>query len=133
MAQRFARDSTFLAAGLGSLALVVSVYRYVLGVSNPTIAALTFLLVVLIVASASRLWVAVVTAVGAMLAFNYFFLPPVGTLTIADPQNWVALFVFLAVSLIASNLSAAVRPARRRPETGAMSWRACSISAATFL
>ena len=109
MAQRLARDSTFLATALGSLALVVAVYRYGFGVSNPTIAALTFLLVVLIVASASRLWVAVVTAVGAMLAFNYFFLPPVGTLTIADPQNWVALFVFLAVSLIASNLSAAVQ------------------------
>jgi two-component system sensor histidine kinase KdpD len=44
-----------------------------------------------------------------MLVFNYFFLPPVGTLTIADPQNWVALFVFLAVSLVASSLSAAVR------------------------
>ena len=44
-----------------------------------------------------------------MVGFNFFFLPPVGTLTIADPQNWVALFAFLAVSLVASNLSAAVR------------------------
>ena len=41
--------------------------------------------------------------------FNYFFLPPVGTFTIADPQNWVALFAFLAVSLVASNLSAVAR------------------------
>src|SRR4029079_5021243 len=39
-------------------------------------------------------------------AFNFFFLPPVGTLTIADPQNWVALIAFLTVSLVASRLSA---------------------------
>ena len=44
-----------------------------------------------------------------MLAFNYFFLPPVGTFTIADPQNWVALFAFLAASLIASQLGTRVR------------------------
>ena len=45
----------------------------------------------------------------AMLAFNFFFLPPVGAFVIADPQNWVALFAFLAVSLVASNLSAVAR------------------------
>jgi two-component system sensor histidine kinase KdpD len=41
-----------------------------------------------------------------MLCYNFFFLPPVGTFTIADPQNWVALFAFLATSLTASQLSA---------------------------
>jgi two-component system sensor histidine kinase KdpD len=44
-----------------------------------------------------------------MVSFNFFFLPPVRTLTIADPQNWVALFTFLAVSLVASNLSSMAR------------------------
>ncbi len=44
-----------------------------------------------------------------MLCFNFFFLPPVGTLTIADPQNWVALAAFLVVSVVASNLSARAR------------------------
>jgi two-component system sensor histidine kinase KdpD len=44
-----------------------------------------------------------------MTAFNFFFLPPLGTLTIADPQNWVALFSFLAVSLVASRLSSVAR------------------------
>ena len=102
-------DLARLAGGLGGITAAIVAFRLWLGVSNPTIAALTFLLVVLVVASTSRLWVAFVTAIAAMLGFNYFFLPPVGTLTIADPQNWVALFVFLVVSLIASNLSAAVR------------------------
>jgi two-component system sensor histidine kinase KdpD len=49
-----------------------------------------------------------------MLCFNYFFLPPIGTFTVADPQNWVALFAFLATSLTASQLSA--RAKRRTQE-----------------
>ncbi len=70
---------------------------------------MTFLVVVLVTAATSRLWVAIVTSLVAVLAFNFFFLPPIGTLTIADPHNWVALFAFLAVSLVASNLSAVAR------------------------
>jgi two-component system sensor histidine kinase KdpD len=30
-----------------------------------------------------------------MLTLNFFFLPPAGTFTIADPQHWVALVAFL--------------------------------------
>jgi len=67
------------------------------------------LLTVLATATAASLRVALVVAVAAMLAFNYFFLPPYGTLTIADPQNWVALFVFFAVAIVASQLSGALR------------------------
>ena len=48
-------------------------------------------------------------SVTAMLAFNYFFLPPVGTFTIADPQNWVALAAFLVTSIVGSQLSARIR------------------------
>jgi two-component system sensor histidine kinase KdpD len=44
-------------------------------------------------------------AVCATLSFNFFFLPPVGRFTIADPQNWVALAAFLITAVIASNLS----------------------------
>jgi two-component system sensor histidine kinase KdpD len=76
---------------------------------SPTTAALAFLLVVLATATLGRLWIATVVAVMAMLTLNFFFLPPVGTFTIADPQNWVALFAFLIVAVIASNLSAAVQ------------------------
>ena len=77
--------------------------------ANPTIVALALLLVVLVVAARAARWVAVIISVLAMLAFNFFFLPPVGTFTIADPQNWVVLFTFLAVSLAASHLSAVAR------------------------
>jgi two-component system sensor histidine kinase KdpD len=103
------RDGASLGIGLGAVAVVTLVYVSWLHVSNAAIVSTSFLMVVLFVAASARLWVAVVTSVAAMGAFNYFFLPPVGTLTIADPQNWVALVAFLVVSLVASQLSAAVR------------------------
>ena len=52
-----------------------------------------------------------------MLAYNFFFLPPIGTFTIADPQNWVALFVFLVTAITASQLSSS---ARRKAEEAAL-------------
>ncbi len=76
---------------------------------NPTIVALTFLLAVLVVSARWGLRHAVFMAVVATLAFNYFFLPPVGTFTIADPQNWAALFAFLVTAVIASQLSERAR------------------------
>ena len=78
-------------------------------VNNPTTVALTFLLTVLIVSTVWGLRVSVFTAVVGTLAFNFYFLPPVGTFTVADPQNWFALFAFLVTAVIASQLSARVR------------------------
>lgn len=40
-----------------------------------------------------------------MPCLNYFLLTPVLSLTIADPQNWVVLFVFLVTAIPASRLS----------------------------
>jgi two-component system sensor histidine kinase KdpD len=96
-----------------ALAVITLAYRQWLHVTNATIVALTYLLVVLLVATSSHLWVAVLTSCLAMAAFNFFFLPPVGTLTIADPQNWVALIAFLTVSLVASRLSALAQDRQR--------------------
>ena len=79
------------------------------GLTNPTIAALGYLLIVLLTATVASLAVAIGTSVLADLCLNYFFMPPVGTFSIADPQNWVALLTFLAVGVVASNLSTAVR------------------------
>jgi len=73
---------------------------------NATTVALTMLLVVLGVATRWGLREGVFTSVVCLFAFNFFFLPPVGTLTIADPQNWVALTAFLVTAIVASQLSA---------------------------
>lgn len=97
-----------LALSLTGVAAVTFLYVS-FGVSNATTVSMTFLMVVLVVAATSRLWIAIFTSLAAVLCFNFFFLPPVATFTIADPHNWVALFAFLAVSLVASNLSAIAR------------------------
>ncbi|MGA8150740.1 MAG: ATP-binding protein [Terriglobales bacterium] len=73
---------------------------------NATTVGFAYLLVVLVVASTWGFLEAAFASILATLVFNFFFLPPVGTFTIADPQNWVALSSFLATSLIASRLSA---------------------------
>ena len=76
---------------------------------NPTTVALSFLLAVLIVSANWGLTVAVFMSFVAALAFNFYFLPPLGAFTIADTQNWVALLAFLFTAVMASNLSERVR------------------------
>lgn len=90
---------------LCSVALVTFVGYRVIPV-NATTVGFAYLLVILIVASTWGFLEAALASILATLVFNFFFLPPVGTFTIADPQNWVALSSFLATSLIASRLSA---------------------------
>ena len=75
--------------------------------------AMGLLIVVLFVAATAPRWAAIATSFAAVLAFNFFFLPPIGTLTIADPQNWLALASLLVVSLVASHLSAVARTRAR--------------------
>src|SRR5260370_25092877 len=76
---------------------------------NQTTVALTFLLAIIAVSAVWGMVVSVFMSVVAMLVFNYEFLPPIGTLTIADPQNWVALGAFLVTSIMGSQLSARIR------------------------
>ena len=88
------RELWHLTASVVALAAITAGYSRGLGITNPTVVAFSYLLVILLVAATSTLRVAVTTSVLAVPAFNYFFLPPVGTFTIADPQNWVALVAF---------------------------------------
>jgi two-component system sensor histidine kinase KdpD len=106
------RDVVVFLCSLAVIAAVVATLLSLPDISATTVA-LALLLVVLATATMARLRVAIVISIVAMLILNFFFLPPVGTLTIADPQNWVALFSFLAVAVIASNLSAAAHDRAR--------------------
>lgn len=117
------REARALAAGLAALAIVTAVFRLVLGVTHGTVISLSFLLIVLFVAAVATLRVAVVISVLAVLTINYVFLPPVGTFRLEDPANWIALFVFLVVSVVATRLSLIAREraadaAARRDELG---------------
>ena len=96
---------------------IVAVYHLWLHVSSTTVA-LTLLLLVLFLAAQWGLRYAVATSLVATAAYNYYFLPPIGTFTINDPQNWLAIFAFLAVAVVGSRLSERAREeaedARRR-------------------
>src|SRR5436309_2346099 len=97
-----------VAASLVVLAGIIVFYRHVLRVNQTTVA-LSFLLAILAVSAVWGMAVSVFMSVLAMLSFNYFFLPPVGTFTVVDPQNWVALFAFLITSITGSQLSSRIR------------------------
>jgi two-component system sensor histidine kinase KdpD len=93
---------------VAAVAGITLFYRHVLHVNQTTVA-LSFLLAILAVSAVWGMAVSVFMSLAAVIAFNYFFLPPVGTLTIADPQNWVALFAFLVTSIMGSQLSSRIR------------------------
>lgn len=76
---------------------------------NPTTVGMTFLVSVLLSSAYWGFRIALVHSLLATAAFNFFFLPPTGTFTISDPQNWIALLAFLLTAMIASNLSERAR------------------------
>ena len=90
-----------------ALALITAAGRWA-GANAPTIGSI-YLVVVLGLAAWGGWAVGATASVAAMLCFNYFFLAPFGTLTIAEPANWAALISFLVVSTLASRLVASCR------------------------
>jgi two-component system, OmpR family, sensor histidine kinase KdpD len=97
-----------LAASTVLLSAIVFVYFRWLHV-NPATVGFTFLLVVLLISAAWGLRYAIFTAILGTIAYNYFFLPPFFTFSVADPQNWVALMAFLITAVVASQLSERAR------------------------
>jgi two-component system sensor histidine kinase KdpD len=83
--------------------------------------ALVFLMAVLASAITGGLWPALWASVLGALAFNFFFLPPLYTLNISDPESVIALGFFFGVAVVASNLAARVQrqasAARQRART----------------
>jgi two-component system, OmpR family, sensor histidine kinase KdpD len=96
------------AVSIGLVLLVTAAYSLLLH-ANPTTVALTYVVVILLVASTWGVVESMVASVSATICLNVFFMPPYGTLTIADPHNWVSLAAFLATSLVVSQLSGRAR------------------------
>ncbi len=109
---------------VGSLAFVAAalaigeMLRHFVATSNIT---LVFLTAVMGSAIAYGLWASLFACLVSVLAYNFFFLPPLYSFTIADPENVIALFFFGLVAVIASNLTARMRnqamSARQRART----------------
>jgi two-component system sensor histidine kinase KdpD len=84
---------------------------------NPTTVALAFLLIVVFLATAWGPKPAILASLLGVACFNFFFLPPLHTFTIAEPENWVALFAFLITAITVGQLSAHAK--RRAKEANA--------------
>ena len=103
--------------GVVGLGIAVGVLLPWRGIFNTTPIALAFLLVVLFTAALYGSYPAFAISVLALLCFNYFFLPPYHTFTIAEPQNWIAFVAFLITAFIAGGLSAREKRRRRENKT----------------
>jgi len=101
------RALRLLASVAGVSAITLTAYKVI--PVNATTVGFVYLLYVLILASTWGFLESTIASVAATLTFNFFFLEPKLTFTIADPQNWIALFAFLTTSIVASRLSTEVR------------------------
>lgn len=101
------------AAGAGIAVVTAVLSQLAPARVNAATVSLAFLLMVLLSALRWGSGPAVFGSILSMLCLNYFFLPPIGQFTIADPQNWVMLAVFLITAITVGQLSA---QARRRAE-----------------
>ena len=100
-------------AGVAAGALAVAVVTAAIWLLKPYVPVLSlgalYVFGVLPVALFWGLTYSIVVSVASMLAFNWFFLPPVHTFTLADSRNWFALAVFVATGVVVSELAARMR------------------------
>jgi two-component system, OmpR family, sensor histidine kinase KdpD len=96
---------------IASLAVIAALtaFGFKLLTVNATTIGFAYLIAIVIIATAWGLAEAIAASIAAVLTLNYFFLPPIGTFTIEDPENWVALLAFLTTSVIVSQLSVRAR------------------------
>ncbi|HYW70360.1 MAG TPA: DUF4118 domain-containing protein, partial [Pyrinomonadaceae bacterium] len=109
--------TSYLLAVLG-VALVTAVLIPLNKSINATTVGFAFLLLVVFVAIFWGSKPALLASIVSMFCFNFFFLPPLYTLTIADPQNWVALTAYFITALAVGQLSARARRRAEEAEAG---------------
>ena len=95
--------TTLMVMAVTALGIALSA---LLGVGN---VALLYLLPVMAAASLFGLRPGLFAGLASSLAYNFCFLPPVGTLSIANPENVVAVVVLLGMAVATSQLTARVR------------------------
>ncbi len=90
---------------LVSLAVVAAVTGVAVRVgANAATVGFAYLITILGIAVWGGLTISLISSIAATACYNYFFLPPVGTFTIQDPANWIALATFFIASLVVSRL-----------------------------
>lgn len=105
-------------AGLAAVGLMSVLIGAVLHYQRIANISMLYLIVVLVTAVTFGRGPAILASVAAFLTFNYFFIQPTHTLTIADPAEWIALLLFLLTASVTGQLAAGLRQradvARRR-------------------
>src|ERR1700704_293228 len=92
---RLAEASPRYAAALLGVAVMTALIAVVIGTVHVANISMLYLLVVLIAATRFGSGPAVFGAIVAFLSFNWFFVPPTHTFTVAEPGEWVSLLLFL--------------------------------------
>ena len=92
--------------GVAAITALASALFHILNLGN---VALLYLLPVMAAASLYGLRTGLFAGVLSSLAYNFFFLPPTGTLTVNNPENVVSIFVLLGVAIATSQLTSRVR------------------------
>ena len=98
-----------LAGSLAALAVATGLVYAVKPIAPVLSLGVLYLPAVLAVAVFFGAAYAIGVALAAMLAFNFLFLPPVHTLTLAEPRNWTALAAYLLTAVVCSNLATSAR------------------------
>jgi two-component system sensor histidine kinase KdpD len=111
---KFSRNrlSGYVTAVLGIAAITAVLEPIHLHITATTVA-LTLMMMVLFIATLWGSRPALAASGLGILSFNYFFLPPVRTWTINDPENWVAWIAFVVTAVTTGQLSSY---AKRRAE-----------------
>ena len=117
-AKTLLREGTGYLVAVFSVALLTAVLKLLGGHVNATTVALALLLNILFIATRWASFPALLASVLSMLCFNFFFLPPFGTLTIASRDNWIALAAFLITAITAGQLSVRARRRAEEAEVG---------------
>ncbi len=114
------RGAAEWAAWIAALAALTAAMTAVRGHLDKAHVALGYLLLVLAASTRGPRARGFVLALVAFLCFNFFFLPPYGTLAVHSPLDWLVLFTFLVVAAVATHLLFRARSeaeeARRRAE-----------------
>jgi len=96
-------------AALAAVAVALGIAELIGAAIGPTNSDLVFLTAVVAIAVRFGLWPSLFASVVSALAYNFFFLPPIYTFTIADPHNVTAFGFFTLVAVIVSSVAARVR------------------------
>jgi two-component system sensor histidine kinase KdpD len=99
-----------------SLALATALAEVVHGQLGVQDAAIVYLLPVLAVGMGYGSWLAVATAVGSFLLYDFFFVQPLYVFAVASPEEWLDLLLFLVVAIAIGRLSALQLQRRREAE-----------------